>query len=144
MQHRMPSCVCTPPPPPPPLSTGVCVSSRLILGWLLTAEVLGAAALDYGFAGDYDYSLITAIVDDATFVGDVYDEEGGFNFPRAVPETAAVTTRTAGTLDDGDDRWAPKQGCNSVQTCSCCCCSRDAGLTRARQVRPRDCCLKHT
>jgi hypothetical protein len=69
-----------------------------------TAEVLGAAALDYGFAGDYDYALITAIVEDETFVGDVYEEDGDFTFPQAIPETAAVTTRTAATLDEEDDR----------------------------------------
>jgi hypothetical protein len=72
---------------------------------LLVAEVLGVAALDYGFAGDYDYSLITAIVDDETFVAesDTYDDDVGF--PRAVPGTAVVTTRTAADLDDEDDRY---------------------------------------
>lgn len=91
---------------------------------LLTAEVLGAAALDYGFAGDYDYALITGIVEDGTFVGDVYEEDdGGFDFPKAIPETAAVTTRTAGTLDEGDDRWGRRKARleqTVCQTCSCC------------------------
>lgn len=41
-------------------------------------------------------------------MGDVYEEDTGrFGYPRAIPETSAVTTRTAGTLDeDGDGRWA--------------------------------------
>jgi hypothetical protein len=37
-------------------------------------EVLGAGASDYAFAGDYDYSIITSIIDergtDRQFIGD--------------------------------------------------------------------------
>lgn len=65
---------------------------------------LGAATLDYGFAGDYDYSIITALVDDRSFYAyvDTYDDDGGQL--AAVPGTGAVTSRTATKLDDERQR----------------------------------------
>ena len=71
---------------------------------LCTADVFGAAALDYGFAGDYDYTLITALVDDRSFVAELDTYDYDYGTPRAVPETAAVTTRTASNLDNNRDR----------------------------------------
>lgn len=71
---------------------------------MCTADVFGAAALDYGFAGDYDYSLITALVDDRSFVAELDTYDYDYGTPRAVPETAAVTTRTASNLDNNRDR----------------------------------------
>lgn len=86
--------------------------------------MLGASALDYGFAGDYDYSLITAIVDDETFAADAdtYDDDVGF--PRVFPETAAVTTRTAANLDDENGRYKNvcfhfKNSCRCICSASC-------------------------
>lgn len=77
---------------------------------LPAADILGASALDYGFAGDYDYSLITALVDDRSFVAELDTYDYDYGTARAIPGTAAVTTRTQTNLDDAAGRWAGMQG----------------------------------
>jgi len=70
----------------------------------VVAEVLGSATLDYGFAGDYDYSLITALVDDNSFVANVGTYDYDYGQVRLIPETAVVTSRTRTNLNNDADR----------------------------------------
>jgi hypothetical protein len=68
------------------------------------AEVLGAAAQDYGFAGDYDYALITAIVDDRSFAAAAGTYDDDYGTLRAIPETSALASRTRTNLDNDAGR----------------------------------------
>jgi len=63
----------------------------------LLVEILLSGVRDYGFAGDYDYNLVTALVDSGT--GVLYSYDYDYGQPRFIPETSLVSTRSSIDLD---------------------------------------------
>jgi hypothetical protein len=111
------ACGC--PPPhwrlPPPL-TGGCPPPSLPSLHALPAEILLSGVRDYGFAGDYDYNLVTALVDSGT--GVLYSYDYDYGQPRFIPETSLVSTRSSIDLDrlaNRFDIW-PAAACCSEQS----------------------------